>query len=660
MTLDHHVKNLDRFVVAAAMCGICGLAGRATDGPPLAPAVLRAMTDAIVHRGPDEEGHRIAPGIAMGMRRLSIIDLAASHQPLSNERGDVWTVFNGEIFNFRHLRRELESRGHRLASAGDTETIVHLYEEHGHRFSSRLRGMFGIAVWDGSRRRLVLTRDRMGVKPLYYALTPRGIAFASEVKSLLAGDLIKPRLDPLAAELFLTYGYVPGPRTLFDGVNKLAPATTLVWENGELADEYEYWTPWDAPPPAGASWQEDQEVLLDLLRESVRARMISDVPLGVMLSGGLDSSLITALMSESSAAPVKTFSVGFTEDAQANELADARRVAQRFDTDHHELLTSAVDHPSLVEEALWHLEEPIVDLSSLGFLLLSRLAREHVTVALSGQAADELLGGYPKHAVARAADSVARVPGLRAAAAAGNLLPEDSRVGRGLRAIATADDAERLLQMSRVVLEARRRELLSPNFLAMHGASHLREPVRSRASGRPGSVLRETLFLDSKLALVDLMFLYFDKMSMAASLEVRVPFADHDVVAFCMNLPDDRKIYRGRRKEILRRVSRGLLDDATIEKKKRGFFRAASSTWLNTHRDGLVRDILMDPRARSRDIFAPTAVERLMARPLSGGRSGEPLLAVLLLELWHRQFIDADGPGRRLTSDAERELSWSS
>ena len=595
----------------------------------------------------------------MGMRRLSVIDLASSHQPLSNERGDVWTVFNGEIFNFPELRRELQGRGHRLATAGDTETIVHLYEEHGIDFPTRLRGMFGIAVWDESRRRLVLARDRMGVKPLYYAFTPSGLAFGSEIKSLLAGDLIEPRLDPLAAELYLAYGYVPGPRTLFEGVRKLAPATTLVWEDGEPKGESLYWTPWEGAEPSGVSWEEDQETLLRLLRDSVRARMISDVPLGVMLSGGLDSSLVTALMSEVSTQPVKTFSVGFTEDAQANELADARRVAERFGTEHHELLTSAMEHPSLVEETLWHLEEPITDLSFLGFLLLCRLAREHVTVALCGQAADELLGGYPKHAVAWGADQLARAPsvGRRAVAAVGMRLPAGSRVGRGLRAMTAEDDAERLLQMSRVVLEGQRRALLSPEFRNAEAEHELRQVVYDRVSGRPGSVLRETLFLDTKLALVDLMFLYFDKMSMATSLEVRVPFADHDVVSFCMSLPDDRRITRGRRKEILRRISRGLLDDATIDKKKRGFFRAASSTWLDTHRDGIVRDALLDERARGRGIFAPGAVEGLIAQSQGTGRAGEPLLAVLLLELWHRQFIDADGAGRRLIAEAKRTAS---
>jgi asparagine synthase (glutamine-hydrolysing) len=642
------------------MCGICGLAGRATDRPPLEHLTLRAMTDAIVHRGPDEDGHRISDGIAMGMRRLSVIDLASSHQPIAEERGEVWTVFNGEIFNYRELRSELQKAGHTLATGGDTETIVHLYEEHGVDFPTRLRGMFAIAVWDEPRRRLVLARDRMGVKPLYYALGPHGLAFASEVKSLIAGGLVEPRLDGEAAELYLAYGYVPGPRTLFEGVRKLAPASTLVWQDGKVANEAAYWTPWQDQIDSGVSWEDDQERLLALLRESVRARMVSDVPLGVMLSGGLDSSLVTALMSETSAGPVKTFSVGFTEDLAANELTDARRVAERFGTDHHELLTSAMDHPSLLYEALWHLEEPITDLSCLGFLLLSRLAREHVTVALCGQAADELLGGYPKHLVAHAADRLRRLPSpvrsTIARAAAG--FPEVSRLGRGLRAATTDDDAERLLQMSRVVLASQRLELLDPSFRMRDGELRLREAIGQRASGRPGSVLGETLHLDTKLALVDLMFLYFDKMSMATSLEIRVPFADHDVVSFCMGLPDDRRIARGRRKEILRRVSRGLLDDATIDKKKRAFFRAASSTWLRSN-EGVVEDVLLDDRARARGIFAPGAVERLIARSGGeragkGGRSGEPLLAVLMLELWFRRFVDPDSPGRRLYADAAR------
>jgi len=290
------------------------------------------------------------------------------------------------------LRSALVRRGHRLSTAGDTETIVHLYEDHGIDFPRHLRGMFAIAVWDAELRQLVLVRDRMGVKPLYYATTSSGLAFASEVKSLIAGGLVKPALDPLAAELFLAYGYVPGPRTLFHGVSKLPPANVLVWREGRLIEQRAYWRPWDDPPERDGTWEDDQRQMLGLLRESVRARMVSDVPLGVMLSGGLDSSLVTALMAESSPSPVKTFSIGFVEDGEANELADAERVAKGLGTDHHGLLTSAADHPALLDDALAHLEEPIADLSFIGFLLLSRLARQHVTVALSGQGADELLG----------------------------------------------------------------------------------------------------------------------------------------------------------------------------------------------------------------------------------------------------------------------------
>jgi asparagine synthase (glutamine-hydrolysing) len=611
------------------------------------------MTNALVHRGPDEDGRHLAPGIALGMRRLSVIDLESSHQPASNERRDVWTVFNGEIYNYPALRRELAAHGHRLTTNGDTETIVHLYEDHGPEFPSQLVGMFAIALWDATRQRLVLTRDRMGVKPLYYTLTPDGLAFASEIKSLLAGGLVEPTLDPVAAELYLAYGYVPGPRTLFDGVRKLAPASTLVWTDGQIDSETIYWTPWEHEVARGISWDDDQAILLGLLRQSVRAQMISDVPLGVMLSGGIDSSLVTALMSEVSTEPVKTFSVGFVEDSRANELGDARRVASRFGTDHHELLTSAVDHPSLLETCLWHLEEPITDLSFLGLYLLSCLAREHVTVALCGQAADELLAGYRKHVVAYAADRVASLPAISriTAGAMASALPASSRLARGMRAITTTDDPERFLQMSRIVQERQRSALLNPAFRFDRAESEVREVVLSRASGRGLSTLRETLFLDTKLALVDLMFLYFDKMSMATSLEVRVPFADPDLVAFCMQLPDNRCVVRGRRKELLRRASRGLLDDSTISKKKRAFFRNASSTWIQSHRRQIA-DVLLDERARNRGIFMPGAVEQLIGRSNGTGRSSEPLLAVFMLELWHRQFIDADSAGRRAARDA--------
>ncbi len=623
------------------MCGIAGIAAADPRRAPLEPEALAAMTAAIEHRGPDEDGHLLEPGVALGMRRLSVIDPAGSPQPVASEDGEITAVFNGEIYNFRELRAELEGRGHRFATRGDGETIVHLYEELGPRFVERLRGMFAIALWDRPRRRLVLARDRMGVKPLYVAESDAGIAFASEVKSLVAGGLVRPRLDPAAAELFMAWGYVPGPLTLFEGVHKLDPATCLVYEGGRVVERHQYWNPWDhAPEGVGSSWEEDGERLLELLRTATRARMVSDVPLGVMLSGGLDSSLIAALMAEASERPVQTFSVGFVEDAAANELAEARQVAGRLGTDHHELETSALDHPDLLDDALRHLEEPIADLSCVGMLLLSRLARETVTVALSGQGADEILGGYRKHQVARAADQLRRLPPARAAVAlaARAGAPESTRA-RGLRALSTGDPVERMLAMSRVVQPRQRLALFTPEFLT---TTDVGAPVHHHGDLSGRSALAQTLYLDGRLALVDNMLLYFDKMSMATSLEVRVPFLDHDVVAFCLALPDSRKVRRGNRKELLKRVSRGLVADEIIDKPKRGFFRSALGAWLQAQQGGVLEQTLLDPATKARGLYRDDEVERLLR--VSGGgdiKADQRLFCLFLLERWQRQWVDA-------------------
>ena len=632
------------------MCGICGIAGRDTRRPPVHLGRLRAMTDVIRHRGPDEDGLHVEPGVALGMRRLSVIDLAGSHQPVTTEDGGVRAVFNGEIYNFAELRRDLTARGHRIATNGDAEPIVHLYEQYGVDFPRHLRGMFGIALWDAPRRRLVLARDRMGGKPLYWAQTPDGLAFASEVKSLIAGGLVEAQLDPLAAELFLAHGFVPGPRTLFAGVNKLPPASVLVWEDGRLVDEHAYWDPYlDGEERPRQSWAEDTEQMLELLREAIDMRMVADVPLGVMLSGGLDSSLITAIMAERSTRPVQTFSIAFAEDGGSNELGDALRVAERLGTDHHALTTSAVDHPALLDEALWHMEEPVADVSCLGFLLLSRLARETVTVALSGQGADELLGGYRKHEIAALATNLHRAPAFlrRAAAASARTAPAGSTLARGIAAVTTDDPVERLLAMSRVVQSHERAELLDPAFMHPDAEDEIAAVVRRQLAHAPGSPLGETLHLDTRLALVDNMLLYFDKMSMATSLEVRVPFMDHKLVEFCTRLPDSRRVYHGRRKELLKRASRGLVEDAIIDKPKRGFFHSALGAWLGVHRDVLVRETLLDGRALARGQYRADAVERLIleAGGAAGKKSSQRLFCLLLLERWQRLFVDGEAPG---------------
>lgn len=647
------------------MCGICGIASYDPRRRPLGMPALTAMTDAIEHRGPDEAGHAIETGVALGMRRLSIIDVAGSHQPVHNEEGDVAAVFNGEIYNFASLRSELAARGHRMATRGDSETIVHLYEEDGPGFVRRLRGMFAIALWDAPRRRLVLARDRMGVKPLYYAHTADGLAFASEVKALVAGGLIRPELDSLGAELFLAHGFVPGPYTLFAGVRKLPPAALLVFEDGRVTEERAYWNPWEDGPPRSlcetGSWEEEQERLLELLRASVKARMISEVPLGVMLSGGLDSSLITALMAEQSSRPVQTFSIGFVEDPDS-ELDDAAAVARRFGTEHHALRTSASEHAGLLDEAIWHLEGPIADVSCLGFMLLSRLAREHVTVALSGQGADELLGGYLKHRIGTVAAAVRRyVPGpLRQAAADVARRPvRRSTAARGVLALATDDPVERLLAMSRVVQSGERHTLLDPDFMHPGAEIEIAEVVGANVPSVEMSPLGETLHIDTRFALVDNMLLYFDKMSMAASLEVRVPFMDHDVVSYCSRLPDARRVWRLRGKELLKRASRGLVDDHIIDKTKKGFFHESLGAWLEHHRGDLVRETLLQGRALDRGIYRREAVLDLVERAkLQDKKAGQRLFSLLALERWMLMFVDGElSPGGAMPTAAGTRLA---
>ncbi len=641
------------------MCGIAGIAATDPRRLPLSEESLLAMTDAIVHRGPDDAGALLEPGVALGMRRLSIIDVAGSPQPIVNESGDVQAVFNGEIYNFAALREELRARGHRLATGGDGETIVHLYEELGPRFVERLRGMFAIALWDRSRRRLVLARDRMGVKPLYVAELPDGLAFASEVKSLIAAGLVEPALDPLAAEQFMAWGFVPGPATLFAGVRKLPPATTLVFEDGRIADQHQYWDPWSGGATAGGSLRENRDRLLELLRESVSAEMVSDVPLGVMLSGGLDSSLLAALMTESGEGRVKTFSIGFTEDADANELGEARRVAARLGTEHHELETSALDHPELLNRTLEHVEEPIADLSGLGFMLLSELARESVTVALSGQGADELLGGYRKHQIAWAAGIAARTPGARRLlAATAGLRPPESTAARGLAALSAADPAERMLAMSRVVQASEREITFTPDFLQAGAEEEIAAAARRGLPEREMTPLAETLQLDSRLALVDNMLLYFDKASMAASLEVRVPFLDQDVVSFCSSLPDSHRVRLGNRKALLKLAARGLVDDEIIDRPKRGFFHSALGTWLEVQREDLLSETLRDERTRARGLFRSDELERLLAGAGGEGKkASQRLFCLFLLERWLRQWVDADAPGRARTARSATFIS---
>ena len=619
------------------MCGICGLVQVGGAPRPVVDArVLDRMTDAMSHRGPSDRGTYIADGVALGARRLSIVDVEGGHQPFANEDGSVWAIQNGELYNHLDLRRRLGS--HRFASRCDTEVIPHLYEEHGSAFPEHLRGMFGIAVWDEPRRRLVLARDRLGIKPLYHARCGDLVVFASELKSLLASGLVDVELDYEAIDAYLTLGYFPAPLTPLAGVRKLLPGHVLVVDDHVRETSF-----WRYPPPAPEpmSEQECSELLLAELETSVRLRLMSDVPVGAMLSGGLDSSLIVALMARNMSEPVKTFAVGFAED-ERSELADAREVAAALGADHTELELSFYADAVPLEEILWHLDEPLGDLSTLGFHALCGLAARDVTVALSGQGADELLGGYRKHQAAWAVGKLGHLPrpARTALAAALGRAPWES--GRRMAGtLAARDPAASMLAMSGDVDERRRRSLFRGPLTAVEGGAAERA-VRARLDGVDGDPLSTILFLDAQLALPDLMLHYFDRASMAHSLEVRVPFLDHEVVELCARIPGSRKVRRGTTKVVLRDVARGIVPDRIIDKPKQGFFVGAAEQWLRIRLASQVGDRLRGGESSCSEFLDPDELDRLVSGYLER-RSDAPrsrlLLSVLMLEIWLSSYL---------------------
>jgi asparagine synthase (glutamine-hydrolysing) len=623
------------------MCGICGVVQlRGEPRQVVEPETLDRMTDAMTHRGPNDRGTHLAPGIAMGMRRLSIVDVAGGHQPFLNERRDVWAMQNGELYNHVDVRARLDANGHRLETGCDTEIIPHLYEEAGERFAEQLRGKFGIAVWDETRRRAVLARDRLGVKPLYYAVAGDLLVYASELKSLLASGLVDGALDYEAIDAYLTLGFVPAPRTPLAGVSKLLPGHYLVVEDGgHRVERY-----WHYPEPRvddpRLRPEEYAEGLMERLEESVKLRLMSDVPLGAMLSGGLDSSLIVALMARNMSDPVKTFAVGFSDEHEVNELADARHVASVYGADHHELELSFVDDKVDLAELVWHLDEPVADLSALGFEAVSQLAARHVTVALSGQGADELLGGYKKHRAAALVGAIKRLPEPLTRTGAALALRGPARLHRAARTLAAPDAATRVIEMSGRLGGGLREALYTGPLEGRDGASALLA-ARTCLNGTPDDPLATTLHIDGQLALVDDMLHYFDRASMAHSLEVRVPFLDHEVVEYCARIPGDLKVRRLQTKYVLKQAATGIVPDRIVHKRKLGFLRGSSEAWLQAQLRDAARDYLLVENPRYAEFLDRGFVERLLVSHRDGEDTGNVhlLIAILMLELWLQTYL---------------------
>ena len=623
---------------------MCGIAGRFNFDPLRAidPGVLAAMTDAVSHRGPDAAGHHIAPGIGLGHRRLSIIDLSTGDQPLTNEDGTVWTVFNGEIYNFAEVRAELAAKGHRFRTGSDTEVIVHGYEQWGDQCVTRFRGMFAFAVWDATARRLLLARDRLGVKPLYYATLPgKGIVFGSELKSLLEDPDVPRDWRADAVDAYLTLLYIPAPATIYRGIHKLPPAHVLVAEKGQVRTS-RYWDlhfTGDGDPRREDEYLEQLDALL---RESVALRQISDVPLGAFLSGGIDSTAVVAYMVQTSPQPPITISVGF-DHAAYDELSHARSVATHLGCEFHPR-TVTPDIVSLLPKLAWHFDEPFADSSAVPTYYVSKAARELVTVALSGDGGDELWAGYTRHRVERW-EQRARAALGSAGAAAGRLaraLPLSVKGARALRHLAYAPDQAYALKHAYGMFEPDAKlRLYSGDFTAAVGPADpfaLFRDVYARCAS-PDPVDR-ALYTDVHTYMVDDILTKVDRMSMAVSLESREPLLDHRLLEFAATVPSALKLKDGRSKHLLRRALDRRVPAAILQRGKRGF-EAPIGEWLRGPLLPMAEELLGDGKLRARGVFNDAEVSRLW-RDHRQGRADHRhrLWQLIMLELWFRQFID--------------------
>ncbi len=623
------------------MCGITGRFNYDRDRP-VDRDVLVAMTDAVAHRGPDAAGYYHAAGIGLGHRRLSIIDLSTGDQPLANEDGTVQVVFNGEIYNFSEVRRELVARGHRFRTGSDTEVIVHGYEEWGDDCVDRFRGMFSFAVWDEPARRLLLARDRLGVKPLYYAELPgTGVVFGSEIKSLLEDPAVPRAWRPDAIDAYLTLLYVPAPDTIYQAVHKLPPGHILVAEAGRIRVS-RYWDLRFTGDGDAAREADYLEELDSLLKEAVGLRLVSDVPLGAFLSGGVDSSTVVAYMKDASAVPPITIAVGF-DDGTDDEVRHAERVARHVGCDFHALTVDArVD--DLLPRLAWHFDEPFADSSAVPTYHVSKAARQLVTVALSGDGGDELWAGYARHRVEHWEQRARTALGPAAAAAGwlGQALPLSIKGARSLRHLAAAPDQAYALKHAYGMFEGgAKARLYSGDFTKAVGDADPLVSFRDayRACGSTDAMDR-AMYVDARTYMIDDVLTKVDRMSMAVSLEAREPLLDHKLLEFAARVPASLKLRDGRTKYLLRRALERKVPREIVDRPKRGF-DAPIGRWLRGPLAGLGSALLLDGRLRDRGLFAPREVTRLWEEHQSGRADhSHRLWQLVMLELWFRQFVD--------------------
>lgn len=623
------------------MCGIAGLLAASPDGRP-EQAVVRRFAAALVHRGPDGGGFFAEGPVALAHRRLSIIDLSeAGRQPMTNEDGSVVIVVNGEIYNHLELRRDLESKGHRFRSGSDSEVVAHLYEEVGGRVPEMLRGMFALAVWDARARKLLLARDRFGEKPVYYTMRRDGFAFASELGALLADPGTVAELDPAALDLYLTLQYVPAPGSIFRGINKLPAGCALELTCGGEPKLRRYYDIDYAPNLGVLSEQEAAERVRAAVEESVRVRLMSDVPLGAFLSGGIDSSIIVACMARASSSPVKTFSVGFA-GTTFSELPYARQVAERYHTEHTELQVEP-DMVHLLPSIVRHHGEPFGDSSSLPTRYLCEMTRKHVTVALSGDGGDEAFGGYRRYRWASLAARLAALPGPLAPLVRGILTHLPGKAARPVRELGARLDQDEAARYLRLICHFSLEERAAIYGAAMRDQLKVDRALddfrRRLQESHAEDAVSRFCELDAHTYLPDDIFTKVDIASMAFSLETRAPFVDHLVMELGAALPGRYKLRGKRGKHILKEAFANVLPEAIVDRRKKGFAMPMRE-WFAGPLHGFARELLLSPEARGRGLFEPAAIESLLHRHRAGEDHGERLWNLVILEQWFRTMVD--------------------
>jgi asparagine synthase (glutamine-hydrolysing) len=631
------------------MCGITGWANLDSRTPPPdgAEDLLRSMCERMIHRGPDSEGYLIDDGIALGMRRLAIIDLITGEQPVFNEDASIAVILNGEIYNYRELRANLETRGHRFRSASDTEILPHLYEEYGREMVQHLNGMFAFALWDEKRRRLFIARDRFGEKPLYWGVFDHTLLFASEPKVLLAHPSVRPNLNLDALRQYLSFDYVPAPLSIYEGINKLPAAHTLTLDDGQIKVEGYWRLSYETRQPV-PSVNEAAEQLRELLADSVRMRLVSDVPLGVLLSGGIDSSMVTAFAVRASSETVKTFSISFAESS-FDESQYARRVAQFLGTDHHEERFSASLAANLVSDIGAWMDEPMSDPSLVPTYLLSRFTRKHVTVALGGDGGDEIFAGYPMyfgHRISHAYDRLPRFFKRAVVEPCVNLLPVKNKYlsfdykARQFIAASRYDEVARHHIWFGSFTPHDQELLLSDQVKQSSDGDVYRDARRMFAECDSRDLTECMQSLDTQLYLAEDILTKVDRASMAVSLEVRAPYLDPRVAEFAASLPSRYKLHGFTSKYILKRAAKGLVPPFVWRRGKKGF-GVPFAKWLNAELRPLARDLLSPERLRRGGLFNPDYVARLQDEHERGVANHRKLLWTLLtFELWRESFVE--------------------